>query len=98
MTIYCKLCNCAITNIGPYPGDAMQQCMEVMARHLVERHNPQARELKEDVGALVMLLTPYLMVTRYVRVPPNETELLAIIDQGATALMNLFAAETKPVA
>lgn len=98
MTIRCKVCKCAITSIGPPHQRETEQVMELMARHLVSRHKDKALTLKQDSTTLYLLLSTYLMITRYVDVPPAETVLLKAIQDGTQALLTLFAEDVKPVA
>ena len=98
MTIHCKLCHFAIKNIGPPIQREIEQVMELMARHLVSKHKDKALTLKQDSTTLFLLLSTYLMITRYVDVPPTETVLLKAIEDGTQALLGLFAEEAKPVA
>ena len=97
MIIHCKLCKCAIKSIGPPNELETAQLMELMARHLVSRHKSKAEELKLDVQALMPLLSTYLMITRFVDVPPDQTVLAQAIDAATQALIRIFAEEAKPV-
>lgn len=97
MILHCKLCKCAIKSIGPPNEFETAQLMELMARHLVSRHKSKAEELKLDVQALLPLLSTYLMITRFVDVPPDQTALSETIEAATQALLRIFAEETKPV-
>jgi hypothetical protein len=71
--------------------------MEIMAKHLIGKHKNEAIALRQDVDALYILLSGYLLATRYVRIPPEETGLLKAVTEGNQALLNLFAEDVKPV-
>lgn len=98
MTVRCKLCKCAIKSIGPPTDNETAQVMELMTRHLVSRHRDKALTLKQDAETLFLLLTTYLMVARFVDVPPTETVLLQTIEAATQSLVSLFAEDAKPVA
>lgn len=94
MTIHCKLCHCAITSLGPLPGTDSQQVMELMANHLVAKHQRAAVALKEQVA----LFATCSLVIQYVRLSESEAELAKTLNDATHALINLLAGEAKPVA
>lgn len=98
MTIYCKLCNLPITSGLALTTPESEQVMELMARHLVAKHKSAAVELKQEVDMLYPLFASYLLITRYVRVPPTASELLKAMEDGAQAIANLLAESAKPAA
>jgi hypothetical protein len=95
MVIHCKLCHFAIKPLGPLQVTESEQVMELMAEHLVARHPREAASLKQDLMLLGLLLSPYLMIQRYVTIPEGETALRETVDKAESALMELFAPETK---
>lgn len=96
MTIHCKVCGFTIKPIGPPSVSDSEKVMETMARHLVSRHKPEALALKQDLAVLTLLLSSYLLLQRYVRIPSEETELLKTFEQAEQTLLGIFAADPKP--
>lgn len=97
MTIFCKLCGYRIQSNEP-PAKAQEDVLKQMSNHLAI-HKPEA----ESLGALLVtscqLLSTYLLIKKYVRIPDNETALLDSFDQNEMILIDLFAlepAESKP--
>lgn len=112
MTIFCKICGtkihsdlpAATANVleeiqpGQQPTNAQMDVLIKMSTHL-GKHPQQAQSLAALIVVSRNLLSTYLLIKKYVRIPDNEKELLDSFDINEGALIDLFAlepAESKP--
>lgn len=89
MTIHCRLCDWPIKSLHP-DLSAQSQVMKSMAEHLVKCHEKEARNLARDMVTLQMVITTYLMLKHYVRIPAEEGAMLQAFEENEQALINLF--------
>lgn len=89
MTIYCKICGQSIRSDKP---DAQADVLMQMGTHL-KQHQEQSIRLKESIVMATQLLATYLLIKLYVRIPPEEKELLETFDQNEAELITIFGLE-----
>lgn len=90
MTIYCKICNRPIRSDKP---DAQADVLMQMGTHL-QQHQEQSVRLKQSVLIGTQLLATYLLIKLYVRIPPEEKELIDSFDQNEEELIAIFGLES----
>lgn len=90
MTIYCKLCDFPIRSTQP-ESLAQSEVMETMTKHLVASHQEQAVSLGADIGELQKLLSTYLLIKHYVRIPPDEDSFRTTFQANEESLLEMFA-------
>ena len=91
MTLYCKLCNYAIKPIGPHATSDTEFTMELLAKHLKARHPEDAQSL----AVCLVLLSSYLLIHTYARIPPQEKIFQEYMDQAQQELLHLFSEDLK---
>lgn len=97
MTIFCKICGYRLHSNEP-PAKAQEDVLKQMSNHLAI-HKTEAEALGALLVTSCQLLSTYLLMKKYVRIPDSEKELLDSFDQNEMLLVDLFAlepAESKP--
>ena len=89
MTIRCKLCQHELRSMVA-GSKAQAHVMEQMTKHLVEQHKPEATELSLIVAAT----STYLLLRRYVDIPPDETELLHTFERNEQSLFEILEVDS----
>lgn len=93
MTIFCKICGHRIRSERAENAEA--HVLEQMSTHLGQ-HPKQAAALAEDLMGLSQMLATYLLITRYVRIPPDEAGLLESFQRNEQELVSIFGVEPQP--
>ena len=88
MTIKCRLCGLPLDS-GLPAAQAQADLMQRMTEHL-GRHKNEAAELAMLVELAPKLIASYLLLSRYVTIPPNETELWQTFRESERALLEVF--------
>lgn len=70
--------------------EAQETILVDMSRHVIERHQREAKELKEEIMNLQMALSTYLLVKKFVHVPASEEVLRSSITKNENLLLELF--------
>lgn len=88
MTISCNICGQKFTSVRP-AAEQQQDVLVQMTNHLGS-HQEQAVSLAKDVRAVTQLMATYLLIKKYVRIPPEETALLANYEEMEDLLADVF--------
>lgn len=94
MTISCKICGHKFTSSRP----AAEQQMDVlvqMTKHL-GTHQEHAATMKKTTETLIELITTWVLITDYVTIPPDQTELLESLEKMEDALAEVCGFEKEP--
>ena len=85
MTIRCSICQHELRSMVAGP-QAQAHVVEQMTKHLMEQHKPEAAELAMIVAAT----STYLLLRRYVDIPPQETELLNTFERNEQSIFEIL--------
>lgn len=91
MTIFCKICGQKLNSTRP---DAEQQkdVLTQMSNH-IGSHQEQAVTLAKSIVQGSQLLATYLLLKKYVRIPPEEKELQISFQENEKILIEIFGLE-----
>jgi hypothetical protein len=93
MIIFCKICGHRI--LSPKPAnEAQRDVLQQMSNH-IGTHQDHAITLAKTVVAASQLLATYLLIKRYVRIPPEEKELLETFRENEESLIQIFGLELE---
>jgi hypothetical protein len=90
MTIYCKLCNQAIKSDSGSFAEDTKKVLESLSTHIVRYHKTEADGLKTDTDLLPLIISTYLLITRFARVPSDEADFHANLTANEEWLAGLF--------
>lgn len=90
MMIKCRLCGLEIRSHNLLPDSSESHVMEAMTLHLGKSHPLAAEELAITVTMAPQMIAAYLLISRYVDIPENETMLLNSFHENEQVLLEMF--------
>ena len=91
MTITCQLCGLKFESKLP-ANKAQSDVLAQMSTHLGAAHRAEAEELATIIAAT----STYLLISRYVDIPPAETELQKSFELNEKSLFELLGVNPQP--
>ena len=91
MTIACQVCGQIFTSQLP-PNQAQSHVIAQMTKHLGAAHRQEAEELATIIAAT----STYLLISRYVDIPPAESELQKSFELNEKSLFELLGVDPQP--
>jgi hypothetical protein len=95
MIIFCKICGQKFNSNRP-EAEQQKDVLVQMANHL-KSHQEQSVSLAIDVKNVIEAITTYLLIKDYIRIPPEEQQLLKSYHEMESCLVEIFglSQETK---
>ena len=90
MTISCKLCGHKLHSQLPAT-KAQSHVLEQMTTHLGQKHKQEA----QDLASMIAATTTYLLISLFVEIPPEETELLENVERNEELLFGILGADPQ---
>lgn len=88
MTIFCKLCGQKLDSTKP-DTDAQKDVMIQMTNHL-SAHQDMAVAFAKELTTINHLFATYLLIRKFVRIPPGEKALLKSYRESQDCLDQIF--------
>jgi hypothetical protein len=94
MTIFCKLCGHKIQS-GQPPDEAQKDVLQQMTNH-IQQHQDHAQRLAKTIMTASQLIATYMLIKKFVRIPPEEKQLLQSFDDAENCLLDMVGIEPEP--